>query len=148
VSQVFITARVDQLRLLLRDRLLGMPRELDAAGDAGGVHVDMAVGQRARDDRIEVSRIPLGRHDTLPASGRAPLVEGELGGAPVELVDQPLRRRRHLVHGAIREVDDLLRMTESEPGAGTVGRRVAFRRGIRLTRALEAVPAPGQSTGL
>ena len=56
VSHAFITAVVHQLRLVRRDRLLRVARQLDAARDAGRVHLDVAVGERAGDDAVEVVR--------------------------------------------------------------------------------------------
>ena len=68
--------RRDHLRFDLRDRLIRVSGQVDAAREAGGVHVDVPVGKRTGDDAVEIERIPLRRHDGLAPAGRASLEIG------------------------------------------------------------------------
>jgi len=136
---------VDELRLGLRQLAIGMAGEIHAAIPAGRVHVDVPVGERARDDAVVVAGIALCGHHAHAAARRAALVIGVVERLRVVDVDEPLRLHRHVVQRAVREVDDLLGMTEREHAGGAVGRRVTRvgtgRRIAAAQRHLHVAPA-------
>ena len=141
---------VDHLRLLGRDGHVGITGEHNLPRRSGGVHVNMAVGERPGDDAVVVLREPLRGHHRLASTGRASLEVRVLRGAIVERLDQPLRFHRRLVNGAIREVDDLLRVAERKHPVGPVGGVVASvgrRRRVAQTQRDLHVAVPLDRTG-
>ena len=94
-----------------------MPRQIDAAFDAGGPHVDVTVGERAGDDAVVVVGIALRLHQGHAAAGRAALEIRVLRAAIVERLHELLALQRHLVGGAVAEVDHLLRVADGPRAA-------------------------------
>ena len=123
--------RLDGRHLRGRDvgggiRLRGLPVE-----DGLGQEMREVVGGRARDDAVVVLRETLGLHEGLPPAVRAAMEIRALHGPAVEGGRDRLARHRHLVDGAVTEVDDLLgvperpgrvRRSPAVPGVGGCGR--------------------------
>ena len=118
---------------------------------AAGVKVHVVDRGRAGDDGVEIRRIAHRRGNALPAPLRAAVPDRERGRAAVKGVNHRLGARRHLVHGAIAEVDHLLRMPERECGrvadvSGVGGRGgIAGRHRLGQRRVRECSPASRRS---
>ena len=83
-----------------------------------------------RHDPVVVFRVALRALQSLAATSRAANPVRLAGGTHIEIPHHLLRRTRHLVHGAIAEVDHLLRMSQREPAAATLVPGVGGGRGI------------------
>src|SRR5207245_3400963 len=98
--------RRDEARPIVEHRL--RDRELPR------IEVGARVRRCTRDDAVEVVRVPLRFGKTLASAGGTPVPVRALRRATVIAIDDRLGRDRHLVLRSIREIDELLRMTECE----------------------------------
>ena len=116
--------------------------------DSRRLQVGVEVGRRARDDGVEVFGIPLRGHEALTSTCRA--------AVPVRQARRALKVRRNdrlglggqLVHGAVAEIDQLLRMTDGKKRVRALMARIGRGGGIAFPqgqRHRNVVQAPGPS---
>src|SRR6186713_2728670 len=128
---------MDEWILRCRDRAGWCRVDRAVDGHTTGVEMDAVHRRCAGNDAVEVSREAHGFGDPLTTALRATVPNRKCRRAAVKGVDDRLGLDRHLVHGAVTEVDHLLWMPKRECGGATdvtrvrAGGRVASQDGVR-----------------
>src|SRR6266481_5035711 len=77
------------------------------------------IRRSAGDDTVVIGREACGFGQSLATTCRTAIPVGQLRSTAVEVVDYHFRRKCHLVHGPVRKVRQLFRMTQRETSRST-----------------------------